>query len=462
MQDREKLTELLIKSPQSRMELAEKSLAYFTFIYLGHYIKAQVPDFHYEIYEELEKKDAGITEIVAFRGSAKSTISSLALPLWNAIFKKKNFIILISDTHTQSKQIISNLIYELENNTLLRHDFGEFRSKKDEWTATNIFLRGSIRIMSRSRGQKMRGLRHLQHRPDLVICDDMENIDAVRSKEQRDKTENWFFSECWPAVDARNGKVVVLGNLLHADSFVSRLRKKVNTLRNGKYLEYPLLNDEKVNLWPEEYDDEKIEELRKRGNSYFMREYCLVILPDEGQIIKRVDYYDELPELRKISIAADLAISQSDSADYTSVHVSGMGVDKKFYNLRNIAGRWNFNEALNQIHKIYEETRKAYPSISIVLGIEEVAYQKAAIEEFQRRFGISVKGVKQTTDKRARLETFLPYLENEQILFKKEGLEDLIIELLGFGVEKHDDRVDAAEMSWRLLIETPSIGMAWG
>ncbi len=34
MQDREKLTELLIKSPQSRMELADKYLAYFTFIYL--------------------------------------------------------------------------------------------------------------------------------------------------------------------------------------------------------------------------------------------------------------------------------------------------------------------------------------------------------------------------------------------------------------------------------------------
>ena len=42
-------------------------------------------------------------------------------------------------------------------------------------------------ILARSRGQKVRGLRHLQFRPRLVIVDDPEDGEWVRTKENRDK-----------------------------------------------------------------------------------------------------------------------------------------------------------------------------------------------------------------------------------------------------------------------------------
>ena len=38
----------------------------------------------------------------------------------------------------------------------------------------------------------MRGQRHGPHRPDLVICDDLENDENVKSPEQRDKLESWL------------------------------------------------------------------------------------------------------------------------------------------------------------------------------------------------------------------------------------------------------------------------------
>lgn len=449
-------------SKEFRMELARQSLAYFTFIYLPHYIKSEVPTFHWEIYEYLQESGSGLSEIVAFRGSAKSTIASLALPLWSALFNKRKFIIVISDTNTQAKQIISNIIYELENNEIIRNDFGSLKTKSEDWAATNILLSNEVRIMSRSRGQRMRGLRHMQYRPDLIICDDIENIDAVRTKEGRDKTEEWFFSDCLPCIDSKVGKMVVLGNLLHEDSFVCRLKKKIPMLADAFYREFPLIDADGNNLWPQEYPADKVEDIRKRGNTFFMREYCLKILPQEDQLIKRVGFYDELPTIKRIAIAADLAISQSDSADRTAINVAGEGEGKKIYNMRTHAGRWNFNEALNNIHGMYQQIKIAYPGTNIILGIEDVAYQKAAIEEFKRRFGISVKAIKQTKDKRARLEVFVPYLENDQILFPREGQEDTIQEALDFGSAKHDDRIDAAEMSWRLLIDTPSIGMAWG
>ena len=51
--------------------------------------------------------------------------------------------------------------------------------------------------------------------------------------------------------------------------------------------------------------------------------------------------------------------------------------------------------------------------------------------------------------------------ENDQIFFKRDGMEDLTNQILNFGVERHDDCVDAAEISWRLLINAERPQITW-
>ena len=53
----------------------------------------------------------------------------------------------------------------------------------------NCVLDNGVCILSRSRGQKIRGLKHRQHRPKLVIGDDVEGLDWVRTQENRDKSD---------------------------------------------------------------------------------------------------------------------------------------------------------------------------------------------------------------------------------------------------------------------------------
>ncbi|HKZ43174.1 MAG TPA: hypothetical protein VJ044_19610, partial [Candidatus Hodarchaeales archaeon] len=101
------------------------SLAYFASIYLAHYWKDETPQFHLEIYEQLQSLEQGLVEVIAFRGSGKSTIASLIFALWCAITRKRHFIVLASDTFTQSKFLISHIQNELENNQLLREDYGD-------------------------------------------------------------------------------------------------------------------------------------------------------------------------------------------------------------------------------------------------------------------------------------------------------------------------------------------------
>lgn len=46
-------------------------------------------------------------------------------------------------------------------------------------------------------------------------------------------------------------------------------------------------------------------------------------------------------------------------------------------------------------------------------------------------------------DKRARLRVAARYIKNGVVKFPRTGCEQLITQLLGFGIEKHDDAVDA-------------------
>jgi predicted phage terminase large subunit-like protein len=54
-----------------------------------------------------------------------------------------------------------------------------------------------------------------------------------------------------------------------------------------------------------------------------------------------------------------------------------------------------------------------------------------------------VEGVKSTTNKESRLSAISYLVQSGSVLFPRQGAEELITQLLGFGTEKHDDLVDA-------------------
>ncbi len=241
---------------------SRKSLLGFSLVYLSNYFTDPPATFHSELVKNLESDAEKRLLIVGFRGSGKSTFGSLALPLWAALERPEHnrFILLVADSSRQATLNISAIKNELETNQLIKQDYGEikgtviedFSLKGDgeEWQKQNLVLSNGVRILARSRGQKVRGLRHLQHRPMLVIVDDPEDGEWVRTKENRDKTERWLRSEVIGGMDARKGKLVVIGNLLHMDALLSRLKAAGSGF---KVLEFPLVDDKGICTWPAMY-----------------------------------------------------------------------------------------------------------------------------------------------------------------------------------------------------------------
>ena len=110
-----------IKKKRSiRRMLAKKSHFWFFSIYLGHYISYPFAPFHHEMFAMTEDINLSLAVLVAFRGSAKSTMMSLSYPIWAVVgTQQKKFVLIVSQTQAQARLHLSNIKKELETNELL-------------------------------------------------------------------------------------------------------------------------------------------------------------------------------------------------------------------------------------------------------------------------------------------------------------------------------------------------------
>ncbi len=180
------------------------------------------------------------------------------------------------------------------------------------------------------------------------------------------------------------------------------------------------------------------------GPVAWSREMPLKIVSDDQAIIKPEDihYYDEFPKgiasLKGHGI--DLAISQKESADYTTI-VSGEvfygdGVPKIYIRPNPYNQHVTFHQFLTKVRNIPGELGGAN-----LFFVEDVAYQKAAIQEMERAL-LPVIPMRPTTDKRSRLQTVAPLIRNGTVLFPRTGCEELLGQIFNLGVESHDDLND--------------------
>lgn len=435
--------------PTYRKTLAASSLYWFAHIYFSRYIHYETADFQRAIYRALESSEPFL-EILAFRGSTKSTIATLIYPIWAIIGKqRKRYPVIIGDTFPQARQYLYNTRNELETNELLIADFGPFKAEEndDEWQKTTIVIpKYSARMSAHSSGQNIRGLRHLDRRPDLVICDDLENSESVRKKEQRDKLYNWFKADVMNVGD-HGTKFIAIGNLLHSDSFMMRLKKEISEGRQtGRIIEVAIQDKDGNPTWTGKFPDKAaLESERRRLNNdrAWIREALLKIVAEDGQPIKDewIVRCKEMPkEFQPTNRGAgvDLAISKKDTADFTSIvpGIAGLLNGKpKIYISAPINEHFSMHETVERLRLL------AVAQTGIRFFVEKVGYQEAAIETMKLAW-LNVDPVQPIGDKLARLQTIARYVQDGTIEFL-DGCEDLILQMLHFGVEEHDDLVDA-------------------
>jgi len=240
------------KTKATRRKQADESFRFFVETYFPHYTRYAPSILHEYLFTTLQAATAhsqGVRlAIAAPRGEAKSTIVSLAYVLWCVLTSKRHYICLVMDTFEQAATMLESVKAELEANPRLIMDFPTLSGVGDVWKEGVVLTKNNVKIQAFGSGKKMRGSRHGPYRPDLVVLDDIENDENVRSPAQRNKLEEWLdrtVLSLGPEDDT--GDVIFIGTVLHYDSVLAR--KVIHPLWQSRTFRAIAQWPERMDLW---------------------------------------------------------------------------------------------------------------------------------------------------------------------------------------------------------------------
>ena len=413
-----------------------------------------IPEFHKTLWSLCCSEDKYVA-VAAPRGHAKSTALTLSYALAAVLFREAKFLIILSDTEGQSSNFLGDIKAQLIENEDIHSLFGKMTFIKD--SETNIIVSMSdghqFRIMAKGAGQRLRGLKWRNKRPDLVLVDDLEDDEAVESKDRRTKLYRWFTNAVMPCL-SDDGKIRVAGTILHMDSVLEKLlsKKSWTTRRYAAHNE-----DFSEILWKEKFPREKLEAIRasyvEDGNpSGYSQEYLSYPIDESTAYFRRDDFQSFNPDTADYNrmtyyTAVDFAISESDSADYTVIATVGVDSDNKMYVVDVNRGRWDAKEIIDQMMN----TQVKYnPDIfTVEVGMIRKALGPFLKEEMLRTgIFLNLKEMVPVKDKQTRARSIQARLRQGTVFFntRADWYPDLEQELVRFPRDKHDDMVDA--LAW--------------
>lgn len=394
--------------------------------------------------------------IAAPRSHAKSTAITHAYTLANILFRERKHIVIVSATESLSIAFLGDIKNELLENTDLREEFGFKRLiKESETEIVGEFDDGHyFRIVSKGSGQRPRGLKWRNTRPDLIVCDDLEDDEQILNKERRDKLKKWFKGALVPAL-SRGGIIRVVGTVLHFDSLLESLLNSRSWL-SRRYRAHN--EDFSFILWPEQWSEAdlraKRQELTDDGTpELYAQEYLNHPIDETTAFFKRSDFsaIHNPDENLTYYFGVDLAVSTAQRADFTVVSIVGVSPTSKLKVVDIRRGRW---DALETIDELFLAHQKYNPELVVIeRGAIEKAIGPFLYAEMNKR-GVFMNLLTETPtkDKSSRAGSLQARMRAGGVEFDKEAdwYPTLEEEFLRFPRGKHDDIVDAT--SWVGLI----------
>ena len=491
---------------QARRNTGAQSPQQFAEAYLPSHCNLPFSRMHKEIFlllnEITEKRNARVA-IAAPRGYAKSTIISLAYPLWCVLYGKEKFVLIVSNTSDQAISRLNDIKKQLETNPLLLSDFPEVCSSKKPtpWRRNRILLSNGAMISAYGAEQELRGVKKGKDRPGLVTCDDLENLEQVREEQQREKRKSWFTGTLINAGHPATN-FVVTGNVLHYDLLLANL---LDPIRNPgwipkkykaieKFSDHPelwqqwssifrglsdfeeqtgpeaakayfkanrstMLKGTKV-LWPQLEDYHSLMTMLEcDGTVTFSREKQNEPLDPDTCIFREENFhywghkFENSPQLIQylgknamFSAACDPSMGKSKSGDYSAIIIVGKDErDGVHYVIAADIARRTPDQT---IEKIIEYCR-IYPIARF--AFEKNQFQEIMLDNLTKRaqtagVRFNPRPINSQTNKQARIAGLETLVTQGLIIFSRRH-KILLDQMRQFPLGKHDDGPDALEMA---------------
>ncbi|MED4172572.1 phage terminase large subunit [Halalkalibacterium halodurans] len=428
------------------------------------------------------------------RQHAKTAYGSNIFPIHQIVYKHAEFIMVVSETTDSAGTFITWGNRQLKFNEKLRKDFGVLlneRATQNELDNKYEYITANgVKVVAKGANTQIRGARHGNKRPQVIILDDLEGKENVSTPDQMRKTRAWFDEELLPAM-AKDGICLYLGTILCYDSLLDYVIRERRDFESRKYAAI-MQFAERSDLWSkwreiylsdsptarmkamefyENNEDEMlkgvkllwgeywtyidlIEKLTNMGAKSFNQEYQNEPTDEERQIFKpeNMFYYTEFDMRNKpfeYYAGVDFAMGK-ERGDFSAI----------------VTIAKNKNTGICYVVDVY--LRRVHPDVFMKDIIEKTInfqYDRIAVEAQmaqdwfadQLRDRLAVRGypahtrltkVKQRSRKELRIEALLPEIQSGKIRFSKKHT-DLLDQLALYPMHKHDDGPDALEMAYR-------------
>lgn len=497
-----------------RKELAAFDMSYFGRAYLPHYFIRKSPHFHEELDEIWSRgvmkgrnplKEAkvisrlkGSRQVVAApRGHAKSTNFTFKDSLHAILYAYKHYILILSDSSEQAEGFLDDIKTELEDNANIIMDFGSLKGDK-AWRTGVILTKTDIKAEAIGSGKKVRGRRHRNWRPDLIVLDDIENDENVNTPEQRRKLKNWFDKAVSKAGDTYTD-IMYIGTILHYDSLLN------NVLQNPRYKtkKYRAVISEATNtklwdewegiytnlfnenheedartfyeaheeemllgvevLWEEKMSYYDLMEIKvSEGTASFNSELQNDPIDPESATFNPewFDYYE--PELVDFSspefvfvAANDPSLGKNKKSDTSSIINLALSTKTGYMYVADASvERRKPDVIIDDVFEMNRRLKRDYKKGFYKFGVEVVQFQYffkevMAAKSAEEGEYIPIEEIQSTVNKVLRIESLQPVIKNKYLKFNREH-KTLLKQLQEFPMGKNDDAPDGLQMAVQL------------
>lgn len=498
-----------------RKKLAAIDLGYFGRAYLPHYFVRESPHFHERLddiwtkgvmkgknplaqYKEIARDKGCRRGIAAPRGHAKSTNFTFKDTLHAVLYQYKHYPIILSDSSEQAEGFLTDIKTELEENRNIIEDFGSLKGKV--WKNSVILTSTDIKVEAIGSGKKIRGRRHRNWRPDLIVLDDIENDENVNTPEQRKKLESWFYKAVSKAGDTYTD-IVYIGTILHYDSLLSKVLKnpEYHCVKYRGVISFAS-NQELWAAWEAIYTDLENERRQEDARKFFEANKEEMLEGTEVLWEAKLSYYDLMiirisegeaafnSEIQNDPIDPDSCTFNEEWFDFydeSSINFSdpefiivgandpSLGKNKKSDTSSIIALAKSLRTGYMYIVEASIEKRK--PDVIIDDAIEMSKRMKRDLKKPFYKFGVEtvqfqyyfkdimvkksvevgeylpIEEIPNVQNKHVRIESLQPFIKNKYLKFNAKH-KTLLQQFKEYPMGKNDDGPDGVEMAVRLAL----------
>jgi len=405
---------------------------YFYRTYLPHYFDCPSCMFHRTLDEFLSLRGRALNAIAGPREHAKSTICSFGYPIHQACFGLRHFFIEISDTQDLAADFLGFIQIEFEENERLKGDFGE-QAYPGFWEQHDFIVKNGMRFLALGYRQPVRGIRHRQHRPDLIVLDDLENDRNVQNPRIVKHRLQWVKSAVYGSL-AQNGTMLFVGNLLSKRSALAQIIAESHENPEIRGMIFRAIKENGRPLWAGNFSLKHLHKIKRTIGSVEWARDWMNQPGDVGDLFQEewIHTY-EAPEIAGRSLSRytfiDPSVDAKRSSNFKAIITIGVDGDV-FYVLHAWIRRASIDRMVAEVHRIFEEYHPA------VVGLEVNAFQKLLFRDFDRMaqvkgFPLPIRPINHTMKKELRVEALSPLHERGQVRYRRgHSDQDLLIEQL--------------------------------